>query len=146
MCCDCLATDGWNLGEGALNGRTDDLAKRICGAFMRSRQINFFIKEDLLPEVMESISTNVLPRFREMPHFLGLTVLKSASGPLAEIVATSYWDDGLEDSESVSAEFVDELYRVTGASPSRKVFDIVLATVRCSDGNFDQRPSGGSPY
>lgn len=94
----CLVTDGWNLVEGALNGRTEDLAKRLCGAFMRSRQINFFIKEDLLPEVMESISTNILPRFREMPHFLGLTVLKSASGPLAEIVATSLlgrWPRGL---------------------------------------------------
>lgn len=113
---------------------------------MRSRQLNFFVEEARLSEVMAAVTTDVVPRFRELPHFLGLTVLKATSGNRTEILATSYWDDGLEDSESISREFVDEIYRVTGTNPSRKAYDIVFATVRCSDGTFDQRPSEGSPY
>jgi predicted secreted protein len=113
---------------------------------MRSRQVNFFVGEERLSEVMEAVTNDVVPRFRELPHFLGLTVLKGDGVRRAELLATSYWDDGLEDSEAISMEFMDEIYRATGTNPSVKAYDIVFAAVRCSDGTFDLRPSNGLPY
>jgi hypothetical protein len=52
------------------------------------------------------------------------------------VISTSYWDDGLEDSEHVSSHFIDEIVRVTGTNPARKVFDILYASVRDANGDL----------
>jgi hypothetical protein len=46
----------------------------------------------------------------------------------------SFWDDGLEGSESVSQEFRDEIRRVGATNPSRKAYDIVRVMVRDTQG------------
>lgn len=101
---------------------------------MKSRMVQFYVESDELPLVMSTISNEVIPRFEQLPHFLGLTILKSDTTPRSEIMATSYWDDGLEGSAEESQRFVDEIIRVTGHNPSRKVFDILYAQVRDSSG------------
>jgi hypothetical protein len=77
---------------------------------------------------------NDVPRFSLLPHFLGFVALRSESGPRREIVAMSFWDDGLEGSESVSQEFRDEIRRVGATNPSRKAYDIVRVMVRDTQG------------
>ena len=101
---------------------------------MKSRQVSFFVEEDLLPSVMRTVEDEVLPRFPRMSHFLGFVALRSEQGPRPEIVALSFWDDGLEDSEAVSEAFRSELQRVTGTASARKAFDILRVMVRDTKG------------
>ena len=105
---------------------------------MKSRQVSFFIDLNSLPSLMTVLMEEVLPGFRELPHFLGFTVLKSDSGTRTEIVGMSYWDDDLEGSEETAQRFVEEVHRLTGASPSRKRFDILYATMRDTVGGLQQ--------
>jgi len=103
---------------------------------MKSRQVSFYAGHGELPVVMSAVCSEVIPRFEQLPHFLGLTVLKSDLADRSEVVATSYWDDGLEGSEMESQRFVDEIVRVTGSNPSRKIYDILYAEVRDSSGTL----------
>jgi hypothetical protein len=98
---------------------------------MKSRQISFFVEHDLLPSVMAGIVDDVLPRFAPLPHFLGFVALQSESGPRKEIVAMSFWDDGLE---GVSREFRAEVQRVVGTNPARKSYEILRVLVRDASG------------
>jgi hypothetical protein len=45
---------------------------------------------------------------------------------------TSFWEDGLEGSEQDASRFIEEIVRLTGRNPSRKVFGIMYAKVRDS--------------
>jgi hypothetical protein len=101
---------------------------------MKSRQVSFFVETDLLPVVMLTIQDEVLPRFCQMPHFLGFVALRSETGTRPEVAALSFWDDGLEDSEAISEEFRGEIQRVTGTTSSRKAFDILRVIVRDTNG------------
>lgn len=103
---------------------------------VKSRQLNFYVKTDDLTLVMDTFRSEVMPKFEELPHFLGLTLLKADLDGRAEVVSTSYWDDGLADSEQVSSRFIDEIVRVTGSNPARKVFDILYASVRDASGEL----------
>ena len=103
---------------------------------MKSRQVSFYVEREHLTLVMTTVVEEVVPRFEQLPHFLGLTVIKSDVVDRSEVVATSYWDDGLEGSETESQRFVDEIIRVTGSNPSRKSFDILYARVRDSTGHL----------
>ena len=103
---------------------------------MKSRQVSFYVERDDLTLVMATVVDEVVPRFEQLPHFLGLTVIKSDVASRSEVVATSYWDDGLEGSETESQRFVDEIVRVTGSNPARKTFDILYAEVRDASGTL----------
>jgi len=58
----------------------------------------FFAEEVQIPEVKRRINDEVLPRFSEVPEFLGFVALQS-EGSRPEIIAMSFWNDGLEGSE-----------------------------------------------
>jgi hypothetical protein len=103
---------------------------------MRSRQIGFYLERGELPELMAAVREQVLVRFEATPHFMGTTVLKRDAGERAEIIITSFWDDGLEGSEVEATRFISEIRKITGASPTRKGFDTLYAQVRDSTGNF----------
>jgi hypothetical protein len=85
--------------------------------------------------VKRRINDEVLPRFSEVPEFLGFVALQS-EGSRPEIVAMSFWNDGLERSEAISEEFRDEIERVTGAALARKEFDIVKMMMRGPNGEI----------
>ncbi len=106
------------------------------GGLLKSRQVSFYVEADDLPLVMETVCGEVIPQFRELPNFLGLTIVKADLGGRSEVVSTSYWDDGLDDSEQVSSHFIDEIVRVTGRNPARKIFDILYASVRDAEGEL----------
>jgi hypothetical protein len=97
---------------------------------VKSRQVSFYVEADRLPSVMNTVCTEVTPQFQELPNVLGLTIVKADVDGRSEVVSTSYWDDGLEDSEQVSSQFIDKIVRVTRSNPVRKVFDILYASVR----------------
>lgn len=103
---------------------------------MKSRQVSFYVDMDDLPRVMETICDDVLPQYSMLPHFLGVTVVKADLGERSEVIATSFWDDGLEGSEEVSAKFIAEIVNVTGRNPARKTFDVLYAEVRDSNGTL----------
>lgn len=93
----------------------------------------FFAEEDQMFDVKRRINDEVLPRFSEVPEFLGFVALQS-EGSRPEVIAMSFWNDGLEGSEAISEEFRDEIERVTGAALARKEFTIVKMMMRGSNG------------
>jgi hypothetical protein len=102
---------------------------------VKSRQVSFFAEPDLLPGIMSAIANDVLPRFSQLPHFLGFVALQSESGPRREIVVMSFWDDELEGSESVSQDFRDEIQRIAGTYPARRAYEILRVMVRDAHGD-----------
>jgi hypothetical protein len=108
---------------------------------MKCRQFNFYVNLNELPLLMTAIEDHVIPRYTVLPHFLGLTVIKADIGSRAEVVITSFWEDALEESEQDAIRFIDEIVRVTGRNPSRKVFDIMYAKVRDPTGTLRRGPA-----
>ena len=96
---------------------------------MQSRQICFYADLSDLPRVTRSFSEEVLPAFRRVPHFLGVTLVKADAGERTELVANSFWSEGLAESEEVSAKVVNDIFKVSGENPSRRNFDILYARV-----------------
>jgi hypothetical protein len=80
-----------------------------------------------LPRMMAAVQDHVIPRYEFLRHFLGLTVIKADAGTRAEVIVTSFWDDGLEGSEQEASRFIDEIVLATGRNPSRKAFDTLGA-------------------
>jgi hypothetical protein len=97
---------------------------------MQGRSVNFFIDSEQLPDVLQAIDENVVPRFTALPHFVGLVVLRSRHGARTEVTGISLWDGELEDSEEIAAEFRKEVHRVAGTSASRKEFDVLRLEFR----------------
>jgi hypothetical protein len=104
------------LGEGA--------------PIMRGRTVNFFVDPDALLQVLRSIDEEVLPRFRELPSFVGVVVLQAQRGTRIEVAAISLWDGNLEDSEEISAEFRREVRRVAGTGASRTEYEVIRLELR----------------
>ena len=96
--------------------------------------MNFFVEPEMVSDILTRIEKEVLPRFSRLPHFLGFVALKSETNTRPEIVALSFWDDGLEGSEEASEAFRDQVEEMTGAAPGRKTFEIIRAMVRDTDG------------
>ena len=92
----------------------------------------FYAEEEPKPDVKRRIDEEVLPRFSEVPHFLGFVAFQSEGS--RQVVAMSFWDDGLEGSEAFSEEFRIEMERVTGAALARREFTIVRMLMRGADG------------
>lgn len=98
--------------------------------------MSFFVDEPLIPEVVRRIQEDVLPRFSELPHFLGFVALQSEIGPPPEIVAMSFWDDGLAESEAISEDFRSQVQAVTRTAPARQAFDVLRVMVRDTNGDI----------
>jgi hypothetical protein len=113
---------------------------------MMSRQVTAFVEPDALHSVVDTLIDEVLPVYCETPHFLGFTVIKSEAGPRTEIVATSYWDDGLEGSAHLSDQFMANIRAIEGVSASRRTFEILYVTMRDTTGGLcADRPWLSSP-
>jgi hypothetical protein len=103
---------------------------------MMSRQVTAFVAPGALDAVISTLVDEVLPVYRESPHFLGFTVVKSDKGPRTEVVAMSYWDDGLEGTAQLSDKFVAQIRAIDGVSAARRSFEIVHASMRDTTGGF----------
>jgi hypothetical protein len=97
---------------------------------MKGRTVNFFIEPEALPEVLRSIDEDVLPRYRALPHFVGVVVLQSQRGARVEVAGISLWDGDLEDSEEIAAEFRQEVHRVAGTGAARTEYEVVRLELR----------------
>jgi hypothetical protein len=100
---------------------------------VKARSVIFFAEADQIADVKRRINEEVLPRFSDIPEFLGFVALQS-EGSRPEVVAMSFWKEGLERSEAISEEFRDVIERVTGAALARKEFDIVKIMMRGPSG------------
>jgi hypothetical protein len=100
---------------------------------MMTRLVSFFVDRDEVPKVKRRIEEEVLPQFLAIPQFLGFVALQS-EGSRQEIVAMSFWEDGLESSEAISEAFRDEIERVTGTTPARKQYNVAKLMVRGPNG------------
>ena len=103
---------------------------------MKSRQLTFYVDSADLATVMEVVRDRVFPRYAALPHFLGLTAMKSDRDQRSEVIVTSFWDDGLQGSDDAAARFVSEIAELTGSNPIRATFDTLFAQVRDSTGTF----------
>ena len=103
---------------------------------MKSRQVTFYVDRDQLPKMMEAVRGRIIPRYEVLPHFLGITIIKANAGARAEVIFTTFWDDGLEGSDDAASQFIDEVAQSTGRNPSRKAYDTLYAQVRDSAGTF----------
>jgi len=95
---------------------------------VKARSVVFLAEADQIPDVERRIDNEVLPRFSAVPEFMGFVALQS-EGSRPEIVAMSFWDDGLEESEAISESFRDEIERVTGSALARKEYNIIKMTM-----------------
>ena len=105
---------------------------------MKYRQANFYVEQDRLPDILRAVLDELIPSYRDLPHFMGVTLIKADHGERAEVIATSFWDDGLEGSDEAPNRFVDAVDRITGSNPSRRRFDTLYVGFRAGDGTFIQ--------
>jgi hypothetical protein len=103
---------------------------------MKGRTINFFIEPEALPEVLRTIDEDVLPRYREFPHFVGVVVLQSTRGSRIEVAGISLWDGELEDSEEIAAELRREVHRVAGTGAARTEYEVIRLELRDGPRDF----------
>ena len=108
---------------------------------MKCRQLSFYATPEAVDSALATIAGEVIPRFISRPHFIGYVVLQAQTGPghiesntRREITVMSFWEDGLEGSESIVQEFIGEVNRVAGTNPTRKSFDLLKAMWRDSAG------------
>jgi hypothetical protein len=89
--------------------------------------VSFFASADQLRAVRDRVDEHVLPRFSALPGFMGGVILQSEE-ERAEVLALSFWSEGLEASEPVSETLRDEIELLTGATPARKEYVVVSST------------------
>ncbi len=106
------------------------LAHRDWGTTMKGRTVNFYVDPESLPEVLRAMDEDVIPRFREVPHFVGVVVLQSQRGSRIEIAGISLWDGDLEDSEEIAAEFRREVHRLAGTGAARTAYEVIRLELR----------------
>ena len=109
---------------------------------MKCRQLTFFAEPAAVESAMATITNEVIPKFIDIPHFLGYVVLQSDVSPghsnsnaRRELTVMSFWSDGLEGSDSTAKKFITEVNRVAGTNPVRKTFDLLKGMWRDSAGD-----------
>jgi len=111
---------------------------------MESRQTCFYADLDDLDEVMAAVQHHVNQRYKSLPSFLGLTVIKRDAATRTEIIVTSFWDETLGNADLFASRLIEDIHRVTGSTASRKDFDTLFALVRDTSGNFRSGPDSAS--
>ena len=108
---------------------------------MKCRQLAFYAEPAAVESTMATITNEVIPRFSDIPHFLGYVVLQSDPTPghrdsdvRRELTVMSFWSDGLADSDATAQQFISEVNRVAGTNPVRKTYDLLKAVWRDEDG------------
>ncbi len=101
---------------------------------MQARTVSFFIDRDRLPEVEAAFDAEVLPRFVEMDHFVGLIVL-DAPEMRGEVLGLSVWDGDLDGSEQVMAEFRRHVVDLEGTAPATRRYEVLRLVARPLDGS-----------
>jgi hypothetical protein len=105
------------------------VSREVGGADVKCRQVSFYLEPDLVPAALASITDDVLPRFLALPHFRGYVAMQSEDRSRREIVVTSFWDDGLAESEEASLAFVEAVQHAAGTNPARRTFEVLGAVV-----------------
>lgn len=111
------------------------LSKSKEAWIVKARQVNFFIDPDMQEEVFRVIDEDVLPRYKALPHFVGMML---AEGPIhtkldggrrREMLGVSLWDDSLDDSDSMVAHFRRRLLEISHETVAQKDFGVVRFVV-----------------
>jgi hypothetical protein len=95
---------------------------------MQARTLSFFINREMLDDVMTLIDTEVLPRYLDSPHFLGLIVVDTED-VRHEVLGMSVWDGDLEGSQEIVSEFRRRVADLAGTSPTTKKYDVLRLVV-----------------
>jgi hypothetical protein len=110
---------------------------------MKCRQLSFYAEPEAAEHAKTVISEQVIPKYIGISHFIGFVVLETDPSPghpdadtRRELTVLSFWEDGLEGSESAAQEFVSEVNRVARTNPVRKSFNLLQAMWR--DGAGDE--------
>ena len=101
---------------------------------MKTRSVSFFAEPHQVPEVRRRIEEEVLPRFRELPGFLGFVALQS-EGARSEFVALSFWADVSKPRRPSPRSFATRSSASPERRPARQEFTIVKLSVPGHTGN-----------
>jgi hypothetical protein len=82
----------------------------------------------MLDEVTTMIDTEVLPRYLDSPHFLGLIAV-DAQDVRHEVRGMSVWDGDLEGSQEIVSEFRRLVAELAGTSPMTTTYDVLRLVV-----------------
>ena len=109
---------------------------------MKCRQLSFYGEPAAVERALSVIAEEVIPKYIGISHFLGYVVLETELSPAhsdtdarRELTVLSFWEDGLEGSESAAQEFVGEVNRVARTNPVRKSFNLLRAMWRDAAGD-----------
>lgn len=92
---------------------------------MRARTVSFYIDPQFVPQVLEALDNDLIPQYREVPHFVGLVVLESEIGGRPEFLGISVWDGDRTDCDDVIEVFLDRLFEVAGTSATTRRYNVV---------------------
>jgi hypothetical protein len=92
---------------------------------VKGRTVSFYIDPGMIDDVLSAFDHEVLPRYRAMPHFLGLVILQSESGERREVLGLSVWDGSRHDADAVIEQFLGRIAELGCTSASRKSYDVL---------------------
>jgi hypothetical protein len=93
---------------------------------VKARTVSFYIDPEFVPQVLEALDTELIPQYREVPHFVGLVVLESEEETgRPEFVGISVWDGDRTDCDDVIEVFLSRLFDVAGTSATTRRYDVV---------------------
>ena len=121
--------DGWGNGErGAGTGAWSLGSPRSVPTNLGTvlaRVLTFYSESAKIPDLVESLRSELPTAYASIPSFRGLLVLEKTGGN--HIIALTLWEDeeGLKASESTADGFADRIGDEIGHSVARNVYSVV---------------------
>jgi len=92
---------------------------------VKARTVSFYIDPEFVPQVLEALDNELIPQYREVPHFIGLVVLESEEEGRPEFLGMSVWDGDRTDCDDVIELFLTRLFDVAGTSATTRHYNVV---------------------
>ncbi len=86
--------------------------------------MTFFLERDQLPSVLEVVDGEVIPAFRDAPHFVALVILNDDRDG-RQVTGLSVWDSDVPGCEEQMSEFRKRIAELTGLTPTASSFDVL---------------------
>jgi hypothetical protein len=92
---------------------------------VKARTVSFYIDPEFVPQVLETLDNELIPRYQEVPHFVGLVVLEGEAEGRPEFVGISVWDGDRTDCDEVIEVFLRRLFDVAGTAATTRRYNVV---------------------
>ena len=94
-------------------------------ASMLARVLTFYSESSKMPELVESLRSDLPAAYESIPGFRGLLVLEKTGGN--HVIALTLWDneEGLRASEPFLEGFARQIREAVGTSVSRNIYTVL---------------------